>query len=99
MYLDNYIIQIKELCKKHKVKYLFVFGSVLTDKFSEKSDIDFIVDIDSNDPFEYADNYFDVKFGIEDLLNRPIDLLEDKAIKNKYLRESIENSKIAIYGG
>jgi predicted nucleotidyltransferase len=30
-------------------------------------------------------------------LNRQIDLLEQKAIKNPYLRESIENSKNLLY--
>ena len=46
------------------MKSLFVFGSVLTNKFSDKSDIDLVVDIDSNDPFDYADSYFNLKFAI-----------------------------------
>jgi uncharacterized protein len=50
MYLDNYTDEINNLCLKNKVKSLYVFGSVLTDRFSEKSDIDPVVDIDSNDP-------------------------------------------------
>ena len=37
-------IEISELCKKHKVKNLYVFGSFLTSKFSKSSDIDLIVD-------------------------------------------------------
>ena len=75
----------------------YVFGSVLTDRFTDKSDIDLIVDIDSNDPLDYADNYFNLKFALEDLLNRQIDLLENKAIKNPYLRENIDNSKTLLY--
>ncbi len=98
MYLDNYISQLSEICKLHKVKHLFAFGSVLTEKFTDTSDIDFVVDIESRDPIEYANNYFDLKFKMEDLLDRSIDLLEEKAIKNKYLKLSIDNSKIAIYG-
>jgi predicted nucleotidyltransferase len=69
----------------------------LTDRFTDKSDIDLIVDIDSNDPLDYADNYFSLKFALEDLLNRKIDLLEDKAIKNPYLRENIDDSKTLLY--
>lgn len=98
MYLELYRNRIVELCKKNKVKYLFAFGSVLTDKFTDKSDIDLLVDIYSDDPLIYAENYFDLKFGLEDLFKRKIDLLEERAQKNKYFIESINNSKQLIYG-
>ena len=97
MYLDNYLNQIKGLCKKHKVRNLFVFGSVLTENFTNNSDIDLIIDININDPIEYAENYFNFKFTLEDLLNRKIDLLEQKAIKNKYFIENIDKTKKVIY--
>jgi len=98
MLLDSYRDQINILCKKHKVKYLFAFGSVLSKNFSEKSDVDLLVDIKSKDPINYAENYFDLKFELEDLLKRKIDLLEEKAIRNPYLKENIDNSKLLIYG-
>jgi uncharacterized protein len=76
---------------------LYVFGSVLTEKFSEKSDIDLVVDIDLINPFDYADSYFNLKFALQDLFRRPIDLLENKAIKNQYIRQNIDSSKSLIY--
>lgn len=97
MYLQKYIKEIEILCQKNNVKTLHVFGSVLTSRFSDESDIDLIVDIDTLDPLDYADNYFNLKFALEELLNRQIDLLEQKAIKNPYLRESIDNSKNLLY--
>jgi len=97
MDLQKYIGDIRILCRKNKVRTLYVFGSVLTAKFSDSSDIDFIVDIASNDPLEYADNYFNLKFALEELLKRQIDLLENKAIKNQYLKENIDKSKSLIY--
>lgn len=97
MYLDSYIKEINNLCLKNKVKSLYVFGSVLTNKFSENSDIDLVVDIDSNDPFDYADSYFNLKFALQDLFKRPVDLLENKAIKNPYIRRNIDGSKSLIY--
>ena len=97
MYLDKYINEINTLCLQNKVKSLYVFGSVLTNRFSEKSDIDLIVEIDSNDPFDYADSYFNLKFALQDLFRRPIDLLENKAIKNPYIRKNIDSSKSLIY--
>ena len=96
--IDNNIDQIRALCNKHKVSKLFVFGSVLTDHFEHSSDVDFVVDFSDVTLFDYADNYFALKSSLENLLNRQVDLLEDKAIKNPYLRKSIEASKQIIYG-
>jgi hypothetical protein len=96
--VDQNIDEIRNLCKKHKVKRLFAFGSVLTGRFKRSSDIDLIVDFQDVDLYSYADNYFDLKNSLERLLNREVDLLEDKAIKNPYLRQTIESSRQLIYG-
>ena len=80
--IDRNIEKIKALCSKHKVSRLFVFGSVLTEHYNQSSDIDFVVDFSDVDIYNYADNYFDLKTSLENLLNRQIDLLEEKAIKN-----------------
>jgi predicted nucleotidyltransferase len=96
--IETYKDQIQRLCKNYKVKSLYSFGSVDTSRFSNHSDVDLMVDFDTTDPFEYTDNYFDLKFELERILNRSIDLLENKAIKNPFLRENIDKSKILIYG-
>ena len=92
--IDN----IKALCAKYHVKTLFAFGSVTRDELKPDSDIDLLVDIDSSDPLTYSDDYFGLKFQLEHLLQRQIDLLELRAIKNQYLRQNIENSKVLVYG-
>ena len=97
MFLDSYIKEIHALCDNHKVRQLFAFGSVLNSEFTEDSDVDFLVDFNTSDPIEYAENYFLLKFALQELLNRQIDLLEQKALKNKYLAESINNSKKVLY--
>lgn len=96
--IDKNIDKIRALCNKHKVARLFVFGSILTDNFKKSSDIDLLVDFAGVDLYDYADNYFDLKTSLEKLLKRQIDLLEDKAVKNPYLRKSIDSSKQMIYG-
>ena len=96
--LETYKDQIQRLCKNHKVRTLYSFGSINTSKFTADSDVDLMVDFAINDPIEYTDNYFDLKFELEKILNRSIDLLENKAIKNPFLRENIDRSKILIYG-
>ncbi len=97
MDIKVYKEDIDELCRKHKVKSLYAFGSVVTGKFNTDSDVDFIVDIKSTDPLEYAENYFELKFELESLLQRPIDLLEQKGLKNRYLIQNINKHKVKIY--
>jgi len=82
----------------HDVNTLFAFGSVVTDELRKDSDIDLLVDIDDKDPLIYADNYFELKFQLEDILKRPVDLLEDKSLKNPFLKKQIDNTKVLIYG-
>lgn len=86
------------MCNAPHVKSLFVFGSVLTDQFNAESDIDFDVDIDSNNPLDYSDHYFTLKFQLERLFGKPVDLLEEKAIKNSFLKKQIDHTKVLIYG-
>ncbi len=97
MFLDRYINEINGLCREHNVRTLYAFGSVLTENFSPDSDVDFLVDIISSDPIDYAENYFDLKFKLQDLFKKPIDLLEQRGIKNAHLIQSIDNSKLKLY--
>ncbi|MCU0360858.1 MAG: nucleotidyltransferase domain-containing protein [Bacteroidia bacterium] len=96
--IESNMNKIRDLCAKHRVSKLFVFGSVLTNKFSKNSDIDFVVAFNDINLYDYADNYFDFKNSLEKLFQRPVDLLEDNAIKNPFLRKSIDASKQILYG-
>ncbi len=96
--IDKNITKIEALCHQYKVAQLFVYGSVLSNKFKKSSDVDFVVDFSNVNLYDYADNYFDFKISLEKLLNRPVDLLENKAIKNPFLKQSIDESKRLIYG-
>lgn len=94
----NYLPAIIALCKRHKVKKLFAFGSVLTNRFNEQSDIDLVVDFDKSKVDDYFSNFFDLKYALESLFKRDVDLLEEQAIHNPYLKENIDATKILIYG-
>jgi hypothetical protein len=96
--VESNIKTIKNLCINHGVDKLYLFGSILGKEFNEKSDIDFVVRFKNIELLKYADNYFDFKFSLEDLLKRPIDLLEEPSIKNPYFLESLNESKKLIYG-
>jgi uncharacterized protein len=96
--IDMNMDKLLALCGKHNVDSLFVFGSVLNTRFGKSSDIDFIVNFKDVSIYDYADNYFSLKSALEALFKKKIDLLEDSAIKNPYLRESIDSSKQLVYG-
>ncbi|MCU7551170.1 nucleotidyltransferase domain-containing protein [Chitinophagaceae bacterium LB-8] len=95
--IDQYTRDIQKLCEQHKVRRLYAFGSVLTDRFKKDSDVDFIVDFEPLDVSQYADNYFDLKFALEDTLHRSVDLLEEKTIRNPYFRKAIEHQRQLIH--
>lgn len=86
------------LCQMYKVNKLFVFGSILTERFNKESDIDLVVDFNKEDISDYFDNYYNLKDSLQEVLGREIDLLEEQAIKNPYLRKNVESSKMLIYG-
>lgn len=96
--INQHIEQIVKLCELNKVRALFAFGSVTTDKFRADSDIDLVVDIDDSDPISYSDKYFNIKFQLEEIFKRQIDLLEQKAIRNRFLKSEIDRTKVQIYG-
>lgn len=92
--------RIIDLCRKHKVKTLSVFGSILTDRFSEESDVDFLVNFESidHDTFDYVDNYFGLRDALELLFHRKVDLIEEKALRNKFFIANVNRTKKLIYG-
>lgn len=96
--LNKHINEIKRLCINHNVKELYAFGSVLTNKFNNESDIDLLVNFEPIEVTLYTDNYYDLKYSLQKLLNRQVDLLEDKTIKNPYFRQSINLQRQIIYG-
>jgi predicted nucleotidyltransferase len=92
------IQEINTLCASHRVKSLFAFGSISTGDFKKESDIDLIVEFSPMGTSDYANNYFDLKFSLEKILQHPIDLLESKSIRNPFFKKNIESQMRQIYG-
>ena len=90
--------QLKTLCEKYAVDRTYLFGSVLTADFSEKSDIDFLVKFKLIDLANYFDNYMELKQNLKKLFNREVDLVEEQTLKNPVLTKSINQSKALVYG-
>lgn len=92
--------RIIDLCQKHKVKTLAVFGSILTDRFNDQSDVDLLVDFDTTDheKWDYVTNYFDFQEALEKIFGRKVDLVVEKGLKNKYFIANVNRTKQMIYG-
>lgn len=95
--LELYADEIRELCRQYKVKKLSAFGSIIKGGFHQDSDIDLIVDFEPLSYSEYADNYFALKFALEDFFQRPVDLLEEQEIRNPYFKENINSHQQIVY--
>ncbi len=88
-----------KLCEEHNVKSLFAFGSAVTDKFDfEKSDIDLLVEIDEADPVEKGEKIMSFWDKMEEFFKMKVDLISNPIIRNPFLRKSVNDSKILIYG-
>ena len=96
--IDIYHEELAELCRRHHVLRLSLFGSATRDDFDpQRSDFDFLVEFEPLAAGQYADAYFGLLESLERLLERPVDLVVASAIKNPYFRESVDQTKVLLY--
>ncbi len=91
--------EIEQLCRNYSVKQLDVFGSGSAENIFDdaKSDLDFLIEFLPLEPTKHAKCYFSVLETLQDIFNRPIDLLELKALNNPYLLDSINKTREKLY--
>lgn len=92
--------KIIALCIKYKVNKLWVFGSILTDRFNADSDIDFSVKFDKDKIplLDFADNYLDFLDELKSLFSRNIDLVTEDSLTNPYFIRELSATKQLVYG-
>ena len=90
--------QLQELCARHRVRRLALFGSAATGGFEpERSDLDFVVEFEPMLPREHADAFFGLLESLEHLFGRPIDLIEYEPVRNPYFRRELEQTQVVLY--
>lgn len=96
--IENKKEDLTRLCQELKVKRLYIFGSVVSEKFNENSDLDFLFSFsDSLSTEEYTNNYFAFHYKLKALFKRNIDLVTESSLSNPYFIESINETKKLIY--
>lgn len=95
--IDDNREQIATLCRRFGVLRLELFGSGATGRFKPgSSDLDFVVDLGEYDD-TVADRYLDFADALEELLQRPVDLVTERSIRNPYFRAAIDRQRKTIY--
>ena len=88
---------IVKTCIDLRVRHLDLVGSATRDDFqSERSDVDVLVEFDGSE--KLFDRYFALKQRLEQELGRRVDIIQDSAVKNPYVRESLNRDRVRIYG-
>ncbi len=86
------------LCRQYHVRELDVFGSAATGDFDEQtSDIDLLVTFEDSVKDNRFDNFFALLEALQDLFDRPVDLVEPGALKNPYFIQTVNQTRKQIY--
>ncbi|MCP4409654.1 MAG: nucleotidyltransferase family protein [Gammaproteobacteria bacterium] len=90
--LDLLHRHLDEIQQRFDVKQLGLFGSAARDEMTEKSDVDVLVEFKGYVTF---DGYMDLKFFLEELFHRDVDLVTRDSIKPR-MRPIIEKDEIRV---
>ncbi|NNM95073.1 MAG: nucleotidyltransferase domain-containing protein [Bacteroidia bacterium] len=98
-FLNEKLPEIKKMFKEHHVKSAYAFGSVVTDKFNENSDVDFIINMDESlEPADRGEMMWDLWDKLEDLFKRKVDMVSENSLTNPYFIEELNEKKQLLYG-
>lgn len=98
--LELALPDIISLCQRYQVHRLDVFGSATNEAFDpQRSDYDFLVEFMPLSPEAYAANYFGLWEGLQECLQRPVDLMTvaSPGMQNPYFRQALEESRRTLY--
>ncbi|MGI8952040.1 MAG: nucleotidyltransferase family protein [Chitinophagaceae bacterium] len=95
--IEQHLPEIKKLMRQHGVSKAYAFGSAIKNTMDENSDVDFIISFPENMDYEtYGNNYFNLLYALQNLLNKDVELVTEKTLKNPYLLQSINQHKVQL---
>ena len=96
--IERNLEEITRLCQRYQVRRLAVFGSILRGDFEPaRSDADFLVEFEPVPVALRMQNYLALQGALASLLSRPVDLIEDGAIRNPYILKSVAEQQKVLY--
>ncbi|HEX4665642.1 MAG TPA: nucleotidyltransferase domain-containing protein [Chthoniobacterales bacterium] len=91
---------VRDLRRRFRVERLYLFGSATNGRFDAgTSDLDFLVTLRAQPAVEYAENYLPLAHGLEQLFDRPVDLVTESSIRNRHFREAVQAQRELLYDG
>jgi len=92
--------ELRAVCRRFHLRRLDLFGSAARGDFDpDHSDVDFIVEFERDTPLHPFDTYFGLKEELEAMFGRKVDLVELSAVRNPYLKASIDGSREPVFEG
>lgn len=89
--------ELEQACKEFQVKELYAFGSVVSGELSNTSDLDFLVEFKRTGYVGSFDQFMGFKQRLEDIYQRPVDLLTIKRFRNPLFQQEVDRSKTLVY--
>jgi len=96
--VEDNIEQLKEICRKNSVEQLYIFGSALSLKFSDQSDLDFAYILKEDlSQIEFGNAFFGLMEDLESLFDRKVDLVSYRRVKNPVFKQELDRTKQSLY--
>ena len=96
--IEERLPKVRELCHRHHVTRLELFGSSATAEFNPShSDLDFLVEFSPGADAPWMGDYFELKKDLEALFGRPVDLVMPGEIRNPYFRQGVNSTRTVVY--
>jgi len=94
--IEKYRKDIVNACHEFSLRRLDLVGSASREDFGEESDVDFLVTFEGDTRLFHRD--FGLKERLEEIFRRPVDLIEERAVRNRYVRSALLRDRVKIYG-
>jgi len=96
--IESNLEEIAGLCRQYRVRRLAAFGSIVrADLDPAGSDADLLVEFEPVPVAMRMKNYLGLREAVASLLSRPVDLIEDGAIRNPYILKSVADQQQVLY--
>ena len=95
--LQAAIDAVRRVAAAHQVARLEAFGSAVTGRLHEGSDVDLLVSFRPLPVLEHGNHYFGLKSDLEALFGRRVDLLESNTVTNPYFLAAIKFERFLLY--
>lgn len=95
--IDQHYDELTQACNTYQVKELYAFGSVLSDRFNENSDVDLAVDFSRTSFKGSFLQFMNFKAALEQIFHRHVDLVSLGSIRNPVFLRTLNKTKQCIY--